>query len=91
MPSVRLIVSGNVHGVFYRASAQERAERLGITGHVRNLPDGTVEVLAYGDQETLKRFIEFCRENPGVSSVSDLKVEWFPQTRGATDGFRIID
>ncbi|MBI4359495.1 MAG: acylphosphatase [Candidatus Jacksonbacteria bacterium] len=91
MASVRLIISGKVHGVFYRASVQEYAERLGVAGHVRNLPDGTVEVVAHGDREKVERFIEFCRDNPGVSSVSDLNVEWFRQTRGAPEGFRIID
>lgn len=90
MASVRLIVSGRVHGVFYRASVRDEAERLGVTGYVRNLPDGTVEVVAHGGQETIERFIAFCRENPGASSVADVKVELVSHACDVLEGFRII-
>ena len=45
----RCLVSGRVQGVFYRASAQQRAQELGVRGYARNLPDGRVEVLACGE------------------------------------------
>lgn len=90
MALVRLIVSGQVHGVFYRGSVCEAAERLGVTGSVRNLPDGTVEVVAHGNHETIEQFIAFCRDNPGASSVADVKVEWLPQACDTSEEFRII-
>lgn len=90
MPSVRLIVSGRVHGVFYRASVRDEAERLGVNGYVRNLPDETVEVIASGDPETVERFIAFCRENPGASHVDEVKVERLSHTDGVMDRFMII-
>ncbi|HYB04069.1 MAG TPA: acylphosphatase [Nitrososphaerales archaeon] len=55
----RVVVSGRVHGVGYRASVYEIAIRSGITGHVRNMEDGRVEILAQAtDEETLEKFID---------------------------------
>ncbi|HSJ41006.1 MAG TPA: acylphosphatase, partial [Xanthobacteraceae bacterium] len=53
MTCVRFVVSGRVQGVFFRASTRDEALRLGLTGHARNLPDGTVEVVACGDDTAL--------------------------------------
>lgn len=60
MHRVRLRIKGRVQGVFFRASAKESAMNLGITGWVKNQPDGTVETVAEGEQEALDRFIEWC-------------------------------
>ena len=91
MASVRLLISGHVHGVFYRARVQEHAERLGIAGHVRNLSDGTVEVIAHGDRETVERFIAFCRDNPGASVVDHVESEWLQEEGDVPQGnFKII-
>ena len=76
MSQVHLIISGKVQGVFYRASCQETAQRLGLTGWVRNLPDGSVEVLAQGEKEKIEKLIEWCRKGPDGAKVSGVEMEW---------------
>lgn len=75
MRRVRLTASGLVQGVFFRAATRDEAQRLGITGWVRNTSEGTVEVEAQGPSEAVDTLIEFCRQGPGQSRVEQLKVE----------------
>jgi acylphosphatase len=75
MKRVRLIVYGNVQGVFYRANTRNKASQLGLKGFVKNLPDGTVEVVAEGPEGKLNALIEFCRNSPGYSNVSKVDVK----------------
>jgi len=65
-------VSGKVQGVWFRQSAMERARGLGLTGWVRNLPDGRVECLACGSPEALARFRDWLREGPPLARVTAL-------------------
>ena len=67
-------VSGKVQGVFYRAHTQAKARELGLTGWVRNLPDGRVEILAEGEEEKLKALKEWCHEGPPLAVVTDVEV-----------------
>lgn len=67
-------VSGRVQGVFYRASAAERAQELGITGYARNLSDGRVEVLACGEAESVGEFCEWLRKGPPAARVSGVEM-----------------
>lgn len=62
-------VSGKVQGVFFRASAQETARRLGVSGIVRNEPDGSVYIEAEGDASVLNQFIAWCRHGPARAEV----------------------
>ncbi|MDX1698885.1 MAG: acylphosphatase [Thiohalobacterales bacterium] len=55
----RCLVTGRVQGVFFRASTREQAERLGITGYARNLPDGRVEVMACGSDEQVESLCDW--------------------------------
>ena len=66
----RYLVSGRVQGVGFRFFAQHEADRLGITGYVRNLPDGRVEVVATGSHEQLAQFRSQLEKGPRFSSVS---------------------
>jgi acylphosphatase len=66
-------VAGRVQGVFYRASACEVAQRLGLTGWVRNLPDGEVEAVACGDAATLAQFAAWLRRGPEEALVTEVK------------------
>ena len=54
MNAARFLVSGKVQGVFFRAATREQALALGLSGHAKNLPDGSVEVLAMGDAAALR-------------------------------------
>ncbi|HDN67651.1 MAG: acylphosphatase [Candidatus Latescibacterota bacterium] len=70
-----ITVSGVVQGVGYRFFAQRVATQLGITGYVRNLPDGRVEVVAEGKQGAMNAFIEELRRGPWSAHVSGFNLE----------------
>ena len=71
----RCLVSGRVQGVYYRASAQQRARAAGIAGHARNLDDGRVEVLAYGEEPRVLEFIDWLWIGPSAAKVTQVIVE----------------
>ena len=71
----RWIVSGRVQGVSYRYFTQQAARELELTGWVKNLPDGTVEVRVAGDGEVVERFREQLREGPRFASVDRIAEE----------------
>ena len=71
----RCLVSGRVQGVYYRATAAERARAAGITGHARNLPDGRVEVLACGTEQAVREFVAWLWIGPAAAKVSDVVAE----------------
>lgn len=62
-------VTGRVQGVFFRASTREVAVDLGITGHARNMPDGSVEVLACGSPAALEQLANWLRHGPRLAEV----------------------
>ena len=64
METVHLVIKGNVQGVYYRASAKEKANELGIQGWIKNASGGQVEAMASGNKEQLEKFIEWCRHGP---------------------------
>jgi acylphosphatase len=72
VPSYRFQVSGRVQGVGFRYFARQRADRLGVAGFARNLPDGSVEVFAEGEPAALAAFEDALREGPSFAEVSGL-------------------
>ena len=70
----RILVSGRVQGVFYRGWTVETARALGLTGWVRNLRGGEVEILAMGSEEAVHALVERCREGPPAADVRDVAV-----------------
>ena len=70
-----LVIRGLVQGVSYRASARAEALRLGLTGWVRNLPNGDVEAIAEGDLTRLQQFVAWCRRGPDEAHVESVKEE----------------
>ena len=69
----QFLVSGRVQGVFYRASTREQALRLQLSGYAKNLPGGTVEVLAYGDEAALQALEQWLWRGPMAAEVRDVK------------------
>jgi acylphosphatase len=73
---VYIKVYGEVQGVFYRAFAQEKAHEFKVTGSAKNCDDGSVEVIAQGDEAQLKQFLESISAGPENAQVESLEVEW---------------
>jgi len=88
MPTIQLIVSGKVQGVYFRASAKKQADSLGLTGWVRNTKDGRVEVVASGSDESICIFRDWCSHGPAGASVKD--VEEARSEERKFDGFQIV-
>ncbi|ARB91792.1 acylphosphatase [Legionella longbeachae] len=72
---IRCYVSGKVQGVWYRASAQSEARKLGISGWARNLEDGRVEVFACGTVDNLQIFYKWLKEGPSLAVVKECTYE----------------
>jgi acylphosphatase len=74
MKRERIYVSGLVQGVFYRANAQKEAQRLKVTGYVRNLLDGRVEAVIEGEDICVNKMIEWCEVGPKYARVDKVEV-----------------
>lgn len=88
MERLHLHIGGQVQGVFFRSNTQQKARSLGITGWVRNTPDGDVEVVAEGERSKLEDLRNWCRRGPPQAQVSSFDEEWESST-GEFDAFRI--
>jgi acylphosphatase len=83
----RVVVSGDVQGVFFRDSTRSRAESRGVAGWVANRSDGSVEAVFEGDEDAVRSMIEFAREGPRRAEVRDVEVvEEEPE---GLSGFRV--
>ena len=72
----RVRVTGRVQGVCYRQSTVEMASGLGLTGWVRNQPDGSVEALLEGEKAVVEQAIAWCRQGPPRAAVDNVTVDW---------------
>lgn len=72
----RLLISGRVQGVAFRWHTRRTAQRCGVAGWVRNLPDGRVEAVAEGPPRPVNDFIEWCRKGPPAAQVDTLDIRW---------------
>jgi acylphosphatase len=75
---MRYIISGHVQGVFFRASTQDEAKKLGLTGFARNLQDGRVEILACGEKNKLSQLHQWLHQGPDMASVEEVVSEDAP-------------
>lgn len=78
MPDSRahVFVSGRVQGVFFRSMTAEVADAEGLTGWVRNLADGRVEIVAEGGKEEAQRLIDWCYDGPPKAIVTEVEILW---------------
>jgi len=86
---VALKIYGRVQGVFFRSTMRDVARELGLTGWVRNVPDGTVEAVIEGDRTAVERMIAWAHEGPPLAKVEEVDVRWEPY-RGEFRDFRIV-
>jgi acylphosphatase len=87
---VQLIIRGRVQGVFFRAAALREAKRLGLTGWVKNRTDGSVELLAEGDEEAVKEITMWADHGHSAARVDSIDQRWRGYT-GEFPDFSIID
>lgn len=88
MPTVNLLIKGKVQGVYYRVIAKDEADKLGVTGWVKYISEGRVEIMATGAGDSLQQFIAWCRNGPQKAFVTDVIVT--PLTEQKFDEFVVI-
>jgi len=86
---VHLIISGRVQGVFFRAWIQGKAAELGLTGWVKNTPEGKVEAIFEGSEEKINEMLQKCYEGPRLAQIKEIEVKWEGAT-GEFGNFRMI-
>jgi acylphosphatase len=77
---LQAIVHGRVQGVSFRYYTAHRARELGLTGHVRNRWDESVEVVAEGERANLEELLTFLRVGPRAAFVTGVEIQWLPPT-----------
>lgn len=74
MVRAHVFVSGDVQGVFFRQETRDRARSRGVAGWVKNLPDGRVEAVFEGPEDTVEQMVEWCHRGPRWAEVRDVEV-----------------
>jgi len=85
---VHMVISGRVQGVFFRGAAAQEARALGLSGWVRNLPDGRVAIVAEGGRRNLEMLLAWAHQGPPAARVEEVEVEW-SEYEGKLDGFEV--
>lgn len=83
------IIHGNVQGVFFRDTTKRKASQMGISGTVKNLRDGTVEIFAVGEKEKLESLMDYLSSEKGPGEVNNTEVTFGEPSR-SYDGFQVI-
>lgn len=73
---IQLVVRGRVQGVFFRAATQREARRLGLTGWVKNRADGSVELVAEGEEDAVKELAGWANHGPSAARVENVDIRW---------------
>jgi len=71
-----VVIHGRVQGVWFRASTKDEADRLGVTGWVRNLPDRSVEAMFEGETKKVEEIVGWCHRGPAGAEVNGVDVSW---------------
>ena len=85
----RVVISGRVQGVFFRDSTRREAQRLGVTGWVRNRDDGHVEAVFEGPRSAVESILAWCRSGPEVARVEGMQKHREEPT-GEFSEFRVV-
>ena len=89
MFKVHVMISGDVQGVWFRISTQDKANELGLTGWVKNLFSNAVEIVAEGDMENLSTLLGWLQDGPPNAKVDKVSIEWEEQTENEFSSFEI--
>jgi acylphosphatase len=76
----RVIITGRVQGVAFRADTRWTAQQIGVSGWVRNRRDGSVEAVVEGEKERVEKMLDWCRHGPALARVDAMKLVWEPYT-----------
>ena len=71
-----VFITGAVQGVFFRSATEDIARKYCVTGWIRNLPDGRVEAVLEGEENNVKKTIDFCRKGPPAAKVTKVDASW---------------
>lgn len=88
MPTKHLLIKGKVQGVFFRATAKDVAQTLGVTGWIKNTEAGDVEATVSGTEEQLNAFIDWCKKGPSSAVVK--KVHVYEEQETAFEKFTVV-
>lgn len=83
-----VVIRGYVQGVWFRASTRDEATRIGVSGWVRNLSDGSVDALFEGEKKKVEEIIGWCHRGPSGAQVSRVDISWEPY-KGEYQNFNI--
>ena len=81
MKHLQIVIKGRVQGVYFRAYTQKKAKQLAIKGTVRNRTDGSVEILAAGEEQYMEKFVQWCHKGPllaGVTTITQTPMQTHP-------------
>jgi acylphosphatase len=90
LKQLQLVVRGRVQGVYFRASTQREARRLGLSGWVKNRADGTLEILAEGEETAIRELFGWAQKGPSAARVERVDSRWRSFTGEFAD-FRIVE
>ena len=85
---LHIVIEGIVQGVFFRVSTIEESSKLGLTGWVKNCPDGRVEAVFEGEIDKIEQIVEWCKKGPPGAEVRNVETAW-EQATGEYDSFTI--
>ena len=89
MYRIHVMISGDVQGVFFRISSQDKANELNLTGWVKNIFNNAVEIIAEGQREELSKFTSWLQLGPPNATIEKISIEWSEQLERQYSSFEI--
>ncbi len=89
MKTVKVLIMGNVQGIFFRKYIDDEAKKIGIKGFVRNLDDGSVEVVIEGENKKVDDMVKVCKIGPTYAKIREVKVQDMPHQ--GFDSFKVLN